>query len=119
MTLPSITILPESVAVGITSTAVGFIMSDAMWALLVAQIGTIAIMIIKDHRDKTNREQDRLDRESDAKLLAASLAKVGGEREERIVAKVEAVEKAVVAKTEPQKVEVVNTPEHPVPVKEP
>lgn len=119
MTLPNITIIPESVAVGITSTAVGFIMSDAMWALLVAQLGTIAIMIIKDHRDKTNREQDRLDRESEAKLLAMGLEKVaaaGGEREKRIV---ESVKEAVSAKTETQKVEVINTPEHPVPVKEP
>lgn len=108
MTLQSITIIPESLAVGVTSTAVGFIMSDAMWALLVAQVGTIAIMVVKDHRDKTNREQDRLDRESEAKLLLAKVTTAGGEREDRIVAKVEAVEKAVSAKGETQKVETLN-----------
>ena len=75
-------------------------MTDAMWALLIAQIGTIAIMIIKDFRDRSNREQDRLDRESAAKLAREAIAQVaiqGGEREGRIVAKVDAVKEAVVS----------------------
>ncbi len=91
-------IINESLAVGAISTAVGFVMTDAMWALLVAQAGTIAIMVVKDRRDLRNREQDRLDRESAAKLAREEIAKVavaGGEREERIVAKVEQVKEAV------------------------
>ena len=94
-------ILNESIAVGTVSTVVGFVMTDAMWALLVAQIGTIAIMIVKDHRDKSNREQDRLDRELAAKLARdeiASLAVAGGQREERIVAQVESVKTALTPK---------------------
>ena len=97
-------ILNESIAVGTVSTVVGFVMTDAMWALLVAQIGTIAIMIVKDHRDKSNREQDRLDRELAAKLARdeiASLAVAGGQREERIVAQVESVKTALTPKPGP------------------
>lgn len=100
MTSPHLPIIPESIAVGAISTVVGFVMTDAMWALLIAQIGTIAIMIIKDFRDRSNREQDRLDRESAAKLAREAIAQVaiqGGEREGRIVAKVDAVKEAVVS----------------------
>jgi len=89
----------ETIAVGAATTVAGFVMTDAMWALLVAQVGTIAIMIVKDRRDIRNREQDRLDRESAAKLARDEITKVavaGGQREERIVAKVEDVKAVVV-----------------------
>ncbi len=112
-------ILNESIAVGTVSTVVGFVMTDAMWALLVAQVGTIAIMIVKDRRDLRNREQDRLDRESAAKLAREEIAKVavaGGEREERIVAKVEQVKEAVAVIAESPKPETAlgSTPMNPL-----
>lgn len=97
-------------------------MSDATWALLIGQVGIIAIMIVKDRRDAENRKQDRLDREQDrldresaAKILATKVdttavllagkversAVMGGEREERIIAKVEQVNAAVATITSP------------------
>jgi len=94
----------ETIALGAISTMAGFIMSDAMWALLVAQVGTIAIMVVKDRRDIRNREQDRLDRESAAKLARDEIAKVavaGGERENRIVAEVKEVKSVVVDSLKP------------------
>ena len=107
--------LNEFTAVGAVSTFAGFVMSDATWALLIGQLGIIGIMIVKDRRDLKNREQDRLDRESAANLLKTGLAEVatkGGEREERIVAKVEEVKSAVAdAPKSPQQVEVVGTVE--------
>ncbi len=124
-------ILNESIGLAALSTTVGVIMSDATWALLIGQVGIVAIMVVKDRRDRTNREQDRLDREQDrldresaARLLASKVetsaillagkversAVMGGEREGRIIAKVEKVEQAVLENSKsPQQMEIVGT----------
>lgn len=70
----------------------GVIMSDATWGILIAQVGMVLMMFLKDQKDNRNRVQDRLDRESEARIAREALAKVselGSERAVRIIEKIE------------------------------
>jgi hypothetical protein len=92
------TSIPE-IAVGVISTSIGFIMSDATWALLIGQAGIVAIMLVKDRRDRVNREQDRLDRELAAKIAAEEINKRGDARKVEIVEEVKKVVESVASST--------------------
>lgn len=83
----------EHTVVTIAAIFTGVVMSDATWALLIGQVGIIAIMLVKDRRDKSNREQDRLDRIAAAQIAADSINKKGDVRKDEII---QGVKKVVV-----------------------
>lgn len=116
----------------IFATQFAFVISEGTWVVIIGQVGVVATLLIKMWVDRSNRIQDRLDKEEDRKYMLALatlseaqqeiVLKSGQDREKRIVGEIrdtrQAVKEAVVeGKNIPQQVEVVNTTSHPVPVK--
>lgn len=71
-----------------------FTMSEGMFTVLVVQVFTVILFILKDRADRTARREEREERAALALMTRQGLVAVkteGGEREARIIAHVEEV----------------------------